>query len=169
VPPPPAARKGSSAAILGGVAVVVVAGVVGGAIMAKKGSGGGHESAGAVTTVTATATTTAAPVVDAGKPVVPEEDAGVAPVTIDAGPAHSAGPLKPAIDPRDQACREAKAAADRNDLVDARRHYASCDGPNRVLARSAIEQAEIREHPHVHQPAPPPPPPQPCRGRHCPR
>jgi hypothetical protein len=190
-PPPPAARRSSSGALFGAVAVVAVLGILGGVLYVKKGSTAGTDSADAGSlAVTAP--------VDAGKVAVavPDEDAGEAPVASapppDAGPAHTPVattpvanlPPKPfVIDPHEQECRQAEAAATRDNLPEARSHYAHCEGLSKGIARSAIEAAEGRRRPPppppppAYTPPPPPPPPPPpllppgarCRGRNCPR
>ena len=158
-PPPPQTKKGSGALIGGLVAVVGVLAIVGLAL-AFKGKGGSGKDA-----IDAGAATTTA---DAGKQ---EEDAGTPepPATASAtAPPPTAVPniVKPVgPDPHaEQACKQSELAANRDQLPEARGHYARCEGPSKTGARMAIEQAEIRERTR-HRPPPPPP----CRGKHCPR
>jgi len=164
-PPAPAPRRGGAGAILGAVSVLAVVGIVGGALYFKKHGSAGTDRADAGSQVPTPAVTASSVV--ASPPIV-EDDAGAAPSTsADAGPVHTVAtaPLpRPTADPHaEQECRQAEMAAGRDNLPEARGHYLHCDGPSRVVARAAIEQAEIRQR------RPPPPPPPRCRGRNCPR
>ncbi len=168
-PSPVAARRGSAAPILGALAVLAVVGIVGGALYFKRHGSSTKESADAGSPATAAPVDAGA--VAAAAPSA-EDDAGAsASVPSAAGPAHPAVmpllPPKPTADPHaEQACRQAEMAANRDNLPEARVHYARCEGPDKVVARAAIEQAEIRQR----RPPPPPlPPPPRCRGRNCPR
>src|SRR6185369_8061521 len=105
-----------------------------------------------------------------------DDDAGAAEAT-DAGPVKSATPVvptyhPPTVDPKaEAACRAAEAAASRDDIAEAKGHFARCEGPQKPIARAAVEQAEIRAshrvQPHpTHHPTVVVPP---CKGRHCPK
>ena len=165
---PPPAKKSSLPAILGGVAAVAVVGVAA-AFFLTRGNGDHHAGgpdgvdAGPATSVS---TVTATPPPDTGKQA--EVDASVAETAapVDAGPpAVPTGPMQP-IKPvgpsleSERACREAEARANHDELGPARAAFARCEGPGKVTARMAIEQATIR-HGRKHPRCPP--------GKRCPR
>jgi serine/threonine-protein kinase len=167
--PPPANKKGGAGPIIGVVAVVGVIGIVG-AVFLFKGKGGSTNNsadAGATTAGTSSAGKTNVQEDDAGAPAADSAtaDAGAPPKPTVTTPTTVTAPPKPTVTPaQEQACRAAESAAAHDNLPDARRHYASCEGNGKVTARAAIEQAEIRAKNKVRVPPPPP-----CKGRHCPR
>ena len=162
-PPPPPPKKGGAGPIIGIIAALGVAALVGTVLFLKGGKGSAGKDAADAGTV-ATSTDAGKPDEDAGEPAaVPSGSTTAQPSTTITNVAKPPGP-----DPHaEQACRQTEVAANRDQLPEARGHFAHCEGPTKTGARMAIEQAEIRER-NKHRPPPPPPPP-PCRGKHCPR
>jgi serine/threonine-protein kinase len=162
-PPPPVKKSGSPLVpILGVVAVVGVVGLVG-LVFAFKGKGG----AGKTTTsssASASAGPSAAPAPDSGTPE-PPNSATAPSSTTTTGPTIPPTKIPPPLDPHaEAACKTAEMHANRDDINGARAAFARCEGPGRVSARMAIEQAEIRDHGKGRHPPPPCPP-----GKRCPR
>jgi serine/threonine-protein kinase len=167
-PAPPAQPKKSGAGpIIGVVAVVGVLGLVG-VVFAFRGNSGGKGTHGTHTATSSTATS--GPTAAA---TAPEVDAGAQHAAVDAGPEqHPTAtvptgtiPVRPppGRDPKaEAACRMAEMAANRNDIGAARAAFARCEGPGKVGARSAIDQAEFRAR-SKHRPPHCPP------GKRCPR
>ena len=160
-PPPAATKKGGIAGpIIGVVAILAVAGLVG-AVVLLKGKGSSSTAQGADAGATTSVTATAPKTVDSGAAHPP-----------DAGPTASVSsvptvptivtPTPPNADAA-RACKSAELHATRNELAAARTAFARCEGPGKVGARAAIEQAEIRDR-TKHRPPPPHCPP----GKRCP-
>ncbi|MFT3767810.1 MAG: protein kinase [Minicystis sp.] len=163
-PPPPPAKKSSAGPIIGVVAVVAVLGLVG-AVFAFKGKGGGGKgTTGTSTSATASAGPVEPPAVDAGAAEPPDAGAPAPTNSATTGPTAVVPPPSkvPGIDPKaEMACKAAEMHANRNDIAGARAAFARCEGPGRVSARTAIDQAEIRERNNKpHRPCPP--------GKRCP-
>ncbi len=164
-PPPPPAKKSSSAGpIIGVVAVVAVAALVGAVVMFKGKGGsttpqGGTGTAATAPPVKPTATATEAPTASTAPPAT-TTSASVAPTAPTITNVPTTKP--PSIDPdAARACKSAEAHANRNEIPAARSAFGRCEGPGKVTARMAIEQAEIRAK---HAPTPHPCP----RGKRCP-
>jgi serine/threonine-protein kinase len=162
LPPPPVPRKSNAGLVLGVVAVLGIVGVGGGVVLLKGRGRAGNDSADAG--ARPATTTAASPAVTATTPPepkpAPDEDAGPASAP-DAGP-HITHPIGVSLgDPHSDACHHAETAAMHDNVPEARRLFASCEGPAKPAAHAAIEQAEQRLR-HLQ------PPPPPCRGRHCP-
>ena len=162
-PPPAPAKKSSAGPIIGVVAVLAVGGLVGGVVMLKGNSTSTKQ--GASTTATADKPATSAhPSADPSAPTSATApttstttSATTTPPPPPPPPTRPSGPSPDAI----RACRSAEMHANRNDLAAARSAYARCEGPGKVGARMAIEQAQIR-HGGKKRPHCPP-------GKRCPR
>jgi eukaryotic-like serine/threonine-protein kinase len=137
------AKKGGGAgAIIAGVAVVAVIGIVIGVVAMKKGPSSPESTGGGLIALP-----------DGGGPVVVAQDDGGA--STDAGAGHDAGthtvvPVGTGtgttkVDSKAEAeCSAAAGLATGNNISLAVSHFRNCDGPGKVLARTAIDQAAQR-------------------------